>query len=143
LCDFTIASTEAKFGYTEVRIGFLPAIVSSWLVRQIGEKAARDLLLTGRIISADEALRMGLITETVEPGRLMERAHEIALQLLKNSPASLAATKRLLNSYSERDLEWQLEAAIEANAAIRATEDFHEGISSFLEKREPKWTRDR
>jgi methylglutaconyl-CoA hydratase len=140
LCDFTIASTEAKFGYTEVRIGFVPALVSAWLVRQIGEKAARDLLLTGRIISAGEALRIGLITETVEPARLLERAHEVALQLLKNSPASLAATKRLLNSYSGRDLEWQLEAAIEANAAIRATEDFREGISSFLEKREPKWT---
>jgi methylglutaconyl-CoA hydratase len=140
LCDFTIASTEAKFGYTEVRIGFVPALVSAWLVRQIGEKAARELLLTGRIISAGEALRIGLITETVEPARLLERAHELAVQLLKNSPASLAATKRLLNSYSGRDLEWQLEAAIEANAAIRATENFREGISSFLEKREPKWT---
>jgi methylglutaconyl-CoA hydratase len=61
--------------------------------------------------------------------------------LLKNSPASLAATKRLLNSYSERDLKWQLEAAIESNAAIRATDDFREGISSFLEKREPQWNR--
>jgi methylglutaconyl-CoA hydratase len=142
LCDFTIASTAAKFGYTEVRIGFLPAIVSAWLVRQIGEKAARDLLLTGRIVSADEALRIGLITETVAPARLLERAHELAFELLKNSPASLAATKKLLNSYSGRDLKWQLEAAIEANAAIRATKDFHEGISSFLEKREPKWTGD-
>lgn len=142
LCDFTIASTAAKFGYTEVRIGFLPAIVSAWLVRQIGEKAARDLLLTGRIVSADEALRIGLISATVEPARLLERAHELAFELLKNSPASLAATKRLLNSYSGRDLEWQLEAAIEANAASRATKDFHEGISSFLEKREPKWTGD-
>jgi methylglutaconyl-CoA hydratase len=141
LCDFTIASTEAKFGYTEVRIGFVPAIVSAWLVRQIGEKAARDLLFTGRIVSADEALRIGLITEAVAPARLLERAHELALQLLKNSPASLVATKRLLNGYSERDLQWQLEAAIEANAAIRATEDFREGISSFLEKREPRWNR--
>ncbi len=141
LCDFTIASTEAKFGYPEVHIGFVPAIVSAWLVRQIGEKAARELLLTGRIISADEALRIGLITEIAEPARLLERAHELALQLLKNSPGSLAATKKLLNSYSGRDLEWQLEAAVEANAAIRTTEDFREGISSFLEKREPKWTR--
>ena len=140
ICDFTLAVPAAKFGYTEVRIGFVPAIVSAWLVRQIGEKAARDLLFTGRIVSADEALRIGLITEAVAPARLLERAHELALQLLKNSPASLVATKRLLNGYSERDLQWQLEAAIEANAAIRATEDFREGISSFLEKREPKWS---
>ncbi len=140
LCDFTIASTEAKFGYTEVRIGFVPAIVSAWLVRQIGEKAARELLLSGRIIAVDEALRIGLISEIVGPARLLERAREVASQLLKNSPAALAATKKLLNSYSARDLAWQLEAAVEANAAIRATEDFREGINSFLEKREPKWS---
>jgi methylglutaconyl-CoA hydratase len=140
LCDFTIASTEAKFGYTEARIGFVPAIVSAWLVRQIGEKAARELLLGGRIISADEALRIGLITEVVEPTRLLERAREVASQLLKNSPAALTATKKLLNSYAARDLAWQMEAAVEANAAIRTTEDFREGIDSFLEKREPKWS---
>lgn len=140
LCDLTLASTEAKFGYPEARIGFLPAIVSSWLVRQIGEKAARELLLTGRAIPADEALRIGLITEVVEPAKLLERARAVAAQLLKNSPASLAATKKLLNSYSGRDLDWQLEAAVEANAAIRATADFREGIRSFLEKREPKWS---
>lgn len=142
LCDFTIASTEARFGYSEVRIGFLPAIVSAWLVRQIGEKAARNLLLTGNIISAEEALRLGLVTEVVEAAVLPQRARELALQLVKNSPASLAATKRLLNSYAERDLDWQLPAAIEANAAIRSTSDFREGISSFLEKRRPKWSAD-
>jgi methylglutaconyl-CoA hydratase len=140
LCDFTIASTAAKFGYTEVRIGFLPAIVSAWLVRQIGDKAARKLLLTGNIISAEEALTIGLITEVVEPDKLLDRAREIALQLLKNSPTSLVMTKQLLNSYAHRDLEWQVDAAVEANAAIRATADFREGISSFLEKRKPKWT---
>ncbi len=140
VCDLTIASTEAKFGYPEARIGFLPAIVSSWLVRQIGEKAARELLLTGRAISATEALRIGLITEVVEPAKLLERARRVAARLLQNSPASLAATKKLLNSYSGRDLDWQLEAAVEANAAIRATADFAEGIRSFLEKREPKWS---
>jgi methylglutaconyl-CoA hydratase len=139
LCDFTIASTAAKFGYTEVRIGFLPAIVSAWLVRQIGDKAARKLLLTGNIISAEEALTIGLATEVVEHERLLDRAREIAAQLLQNSPTSLVATKRLLNSYSSRDLDWQVDTAVEANAAIRATADFHEGISSFLERRKPKW----
>jgi methylglutaconyl-CoA hydratase len=139
LCDFTLASDTAKFGYTEVRIGFLPALVSTWLVRQIGDKAARNLLLTGKIISAEEALRIGLVTEVVAPGQLLERAKEIALQLLENSPTSLTATKQLLNGYAQRDLPWQLEAAVEANAAIRTTEDFREGVSSFLEKRKPKW----
>ena len=141
LCDFTLASTEAKFGYPEPRIGFLPAIVSSWFVRQIGEKRARELLLTGRMISPDEALRLGMITEIVEPARLLERARELASQLLENSPASLASTKKLLNAYSRRDLEWQLELAVEANSAIRATDDFREGVSAFLEKRAPRWSR--
>ncbi len=78
LCDFTLATPEAKFGYTEVRIGFVPAIVSTFLLRQVGEKQARDLLLTGRIIEADEAHRIGLINEIVEADRLMERARELA-----------------------------------------------------------------
>ena len=70
LCDFTLAVPEAKFGYTEVRIGFVPAIVSTFLLRQVGEKQARDLLLTGRIFGAEEALHLGLINEIVAPEAL-------------------------------------------------------------------------
>jgi len=140
LCDFTLASSEAKFGYTEVRIGFVPAIVSTFLLRQIGEKQARDLLLTGRIISADEAFRIGLVNEVVAPDKLMERARELATTLLRNSPASLLATKRLLKKYSSAELDEQIAAAVEENARIRTTEDFREGVSSFLEKRDPRWT---
>jgi methylglutaconyl-CoA hydratase len=139
LCDFTLASTEAKFGYTEVRIGFLPAIVSTFLMRQIGEKHARDLLLTGRIIDAAEAARIGLINEVVAPERLMPRSQELAAQLIENSPASLAATKQLLNSFAVDDLNGDIQAAVDANADIRSTADFREGIASFLEKRKPVW----
>ena len=73
LCDFTLASSEAKFGYTEVRIGFIPAIVSAFLIRQVGEKQARDLLLTGRIIGADEAYRLGLANEMVRSGAVARK----------------------------------------------------------------------
>src|SRR5277367_6535776 len=82
LCDFTLAVPEAKFGYTEVRIGFVPAIVSTFLLRQVGEKVARDLLLTGRIFDADEALRIGLLTQIVPQEKLMEGARELAGQLM-------------------------------------------------------------
>jgi methylglutaconyl-CoA hydratase len=140
LCDFTIAAKDAKFGYSEVRIGFLPAIVSAFLVRQVGEKQARDLLLTGKIIEATEALRLGMITEVVALEHLMERTHELAEELLQNSPASLAATKRLLNHFSASELGGQIDAAVRANAEIRATADFREGVTSFLEKRKPKWS---
>src|SRR5664279_1591700 len=90
LCDFTLASSEAKFGYTEVRIGFVPAIVSTFLLRQVGEKIARDLLLTGRIFDAAEALKLGLINEIVTPENLLDRARELAMQLSENSPLSLS-----------------------------------------------------
>src|SRR5215831_20494510 len=128
LCDFTLAAPEAKFGYTEVRIGFVPAIVSTFLLRQVGEKQARDLLLTGRIISAEEAFRIGLATEVIAADKLQERARELAASLLQNSPASLLSTNHLLTSYSSADLDRQIEAAVDENARIRSTEDFHEGV---------------
>lgn len=140
LCDFTIASTDAKFGYTEVRIGFLPAIVSTFLVRQAGEKHARDLLLSGRIIGPEEALRIGLVGEVVEPARLMDRARELAAALLENSPASLRKTKALLSAFAGTELDEQIRLAVQENADIRATDDFREGVASFLEKRKAKWS---
>jgi len=140
LCDFTLAVPEAKFGYTEVRIGFVPAIVSTFLLRQVGEKQARDLLLTGRIIGAEEAARMGLVNEIVAPEKLIARARELAALLMENSPASLRATKKLLNDHSRAELDAQIEAAVHENAAIRTTADFREGVTSFLEKRKPAWS---
>ncbi len=140
LCDFTLASSEAKFGYSEVRIGFIPAIVSAFLLRQVGEKHARDLLLTGRIISAEEAFRIGLINEIVAPEKLRSRYRELAASLLSNSPASLLATKSLLKRYASESLDREIAAAVEENARIRKTADFREGVSSFLEKRNPRWT---
>jgi methylglutaconyl-CoA hydratase len=140
LCDFTLAVPEAKFGYTEVRIGFVPAIVSTFLLRQVGEKQARDLLLTGRIIGSEEAVRMGLVNEIIAPEALMTRARELAALLMENSPASLRATKKLLNDHARAELDTQIEAAVRENAAIRTTADFREGITSFLEKRKPVWT---
>jgi methylglutaconyl-CoA hydratase len=140
LCDFTLAVPEAKFGYTEVRIGFVPAIVSTFLLRQVGEKQARDLLLTGRIIGAEEASRMGLVNEIVAPEALMSRARELAGQLMENSPASLRATKQLLSDHARAELDAQIEVAVRENAAIRNTSDFRKGIASFLEKRKPIWS---
>src|SRR5438105_5758084 len=140
MCDFTLAAPNAKFGYTEVRIGFVPAIVSSMLVWQVGHKIARDLLLSGRTFDADDAHRFGLVNEVVEPERLMQRANELANELMQNSPSSVQATKKLINGFISQQLDQQLAQAIEDNARIRSTEDFREGITSFLEKRKPKWS---
>jgi methylglutaconyl-CoA hydratase len=140
LCDFTLAVPEAKFGYTEVRIGFIPAIVSTFLLRQVGEKQARDLLLTGRIIASDEAHRIGLINEIVPAEKLIARSRELASQLIENSPASLRFTKCLLSDHARAELDEQIQSAVRENAAIRATDDFREGVTSFLEKRAPRWS---
>jgi methylglutaconyl-CoA hydratase len=140
MCDFTLAVPDAKFGYTEVRIGFVPAIVSSILVWQVGHKIARDLLLTGRLFDSAEAYRLGLVNEVVAAEKLIDRSLELAAQLRENSPSSVRATKKLINSFIGTALDQQIAGAIEDNARIRTTADFREGISSFLEKRKPRWS---
>ena len=140
LCDFTISAADATFGYPEVRIGFIPAIVSVFLTRQIGEKNARDLLLTGRIIDAAEAGRIGLLTKIAPPGKLLSKAHAQAHTLLASSPESLRKTKTLLCNLSAPELDRELELAVEAGAQIRTTPDFREGLASFLEKRAARWS---
>lgn len=140
MCDFTLALAESTFGYTEVRIGFIPAIVSSILVWQVGHKIARDLLLTGRVFEAAEAQSLGLVNEVVSPKRLLPRARELAQQLQENSPAALRLTKKLLNSYLSKSLDKQIQNAVQENAEIRSTAEFQEGVASFLEKRKPSWS---
>ncbi|MGB7847859.1 MAG: enoyl-CoA hydratase-related protein [Candidatus Acidiferrum sp.] len=139
LCDFTLAVPEAKFGYTEVKIGFLPAIVSVFLKRQIGEKRARDLLLTGRLIDAAEAKEMGLVNEIVPAEKLMARAHELAETILAASPSSITRAKHLLVSAEAANVDHDLERAVLESARVRCTPDFKEGIAAFLEKRKPIW----
>jgi methylglutaconyl-CoA hydratase len=139
-CDWTLAVPEAKFGYTEVKIGFVPAIVSSILVWQVGHKIARDLLMSGRLFDATEAHRYGLVNEVVPPERLLPRAYALAAEILENSPSSVRLTKKLINGFIRQPLDEQIAQAVEDNARARTTADFREGISAFLEKRKPKWT---
>ena len=139
LCDFTIASDDARFGYTEVRIGFVPAIVSAFLLLQVGEKQARDLLLTGRLIDAAEAHTLGLITKVVPAAELDAAVTELSTTLLANSPSSMRATKHLLHRQEIERLSRNLRAAVNINAELRNTDDFREGIAAFLEKRTPIW----
>ena len=137
--DFTLAVPEAKFGYTEVRIGFIPAIVASFLLRQVGEKRTRELLLTGKLIKAQEAMQMGLVTQVVPADDLLQQAQALAQSLLQNSPQAMMAVKRLLARHASKRLDDEIEDAIEANAMQRSTEDFKEGVRSFLERRKPDW----
>jgi methylglutaconyl-CoA hydratase len=140
LCDFTLAAPEAKFGYTEVRVGFMPALVSMFLEGQVGEKLTRDLFLTGRIVDANEAKTMGLVTKVVPGEQLIAAARELAATLIANSPGSVLATKRLLVRASEAEIDRRIELAVAESVAIRSTPDFREGLAAFLEKREPRWS---
>jgi methylglutaconyl-CoA hydratase len=139
ICDFTLAVPAARFGYTEARIGFVPALVSAFLALQIGDKQARNLLLTARIFDAHEAHRLGLVIEVVPPDALHERVDALAHLLSANSPESLAATKRLLAAQNKAWLDSAIALAMEANAKARETADFKEGLAAFLEKRKPVW----
>lgn len=135
ICDFTLATPESTFGFTEVKFGFVPAIVGVFLTHIVGEKIARDLLLSGRIINAVEAHRLGLVTEIVSANDLEPRARALANQLAENSPLSIATTKRLLGTIPPEELE----RACAANAASRHTNDCREGLRAFLDKRKPVW----
>jgi methylglutaconyl-CoA hydratase len=139
ICDFTLATPAAKFGFTEVRIGFVPALVSAFLALQVADKKSRDLLLTGRLFDAEEAYRLGLVNEIVAPEKLTQRVQALADVLIANSPQSLAATKLLLAQQNRAWLDSAVAQALEANAASRETVDFREGIAAFLEKRKPVW----
>jgi methylglutaconyl-CoA hydratase len=140
ICDFTLATPAAKFGFTEVRIGFVPAIVSAFLALQVGHKHSMDLLLTGRLFGAEEALRLGLVNEIVSHDQLADRVKTLAGTLIANSPQALSATKRLITAQNREWLIAAIADGIEVSAAARTTADFREGVAAFLEKRKPAWS---
>jgi methylglutaconyl-CoA hydratase len=141
ICDFTLAAHGVKFGFTEVKIGFVPALVSAFLALQVGDKRAKGLLLTGRLFTAEEAQQMGLVNEVVLGEELAGRAAALAAQLKTNSPQSMAATKRLMAKQNEAWLDAAIAHAMTANAEARAMHDFREGVTAFLEKRPAVWGR--
>jgi len=141
ICDFTLATPAAKFGFTEARIGFVPALVSAYLALQIGDKRSRDLLLTGRLFDAAEALRLRLVNEIVPPEELTQRIQTLADALIANSPQSLRATKHLMAAQNKAWLDAAIAEAIAVSAQARETEDFREGVAAFLEKRKPIWSK--
>lgn len=138
-CDFVIAGEGATFGYPEVRIGFIPALVMVLLTHQIGERAARDLCVSGRVLDAGEALRLGLVTKVTAQDKLDEAAVELARMLALNSPQAMGSVKQAFWRIHESGVETALKKAAEQNARARESADCKEGIAAFLEKRKPRW----
>ena len=133
-CDIIIADETAKFGYTEVKIGFIPAIVMLFLLKRITESHAKDLLLTARMINADDAYRMGFINHYVHSGELDAKVNEVCQILMKNSGTSLKLTKEMFTNISGMDFEKALEYACDLNAVTRMTPDCKNGVAKFLSK---------
>ncbi len=136
-CDFAIAAEGARLGYPEVRRGMVAAIVMHDLIRQVGERRARDLLLSGRPIGADEAERWGLVNRVVPAVSLPGEALALGRSLVEAGPLAIETTKRLLDEASGRPPDPRGSAAI--TAAIRVSDEAREGIRAFFEKRPPRW----
>ena len=138
-CDLVIADETAKFRYSEASIGFVAAIVTIFLLRSVGGKHARELLLTARPVPAAEACRIGLINEVVGEGKHVERAREVAEEIALNSGVSVKLSKEVLTAVPELELETAFEFTAEINARGRLNPECLEGIAAFLEKRKPDW----
>lgn len=139
VCDRVIAADDAKFGFTEARIGFVAAIVARFVVDRAGPRAARDLLLTGRRFDAAEAISLGIADELAPAATVVERAIGWLASLRKSARSSIAATRLLLAELPGRELDAALDWAAELNARTRSTEECREGVASVLEKRSPRW----
>ncbi len=140
LCDYSITVPEAKFGYTEVRIGFVPALVKVFLLRKIGEAKSKELLLTGKLVSAQHAQELGLINEVVSAHGLSSYVEDFAQELIQNNSAqSMALTKKMIAEVQSLSLEDALQFAAEQNAKARGSSDCQKGIKAFLDKEEIKW----
>lgn len=140
VCDFVFTVPEAKFGYTEVKIGFIPAIVMVFLLRKVGEACAKELLLSGELISATEAHDKGLLNKVVAPEQLQSEVWSFVQRLIKsNSGESMKLTKQMIAQVQSMSLTEGLEYAAEMNAKARGGEDCQRGIAAFLNKEKITW----
>jgi methylglutaconyl-CoA hydratase len=140
VCDFVFSAPEARFGYTEVKIGFVPAIVMVFLVRRIGEGNAKQLLLSGSWISAQDAKGFNLINGVIAKERLADEVKTFATQLIEsNSSYSMSLTKQMMAKVQSLSLEEALTFAAEMNAKARASDDCRKGIAAFLNEEKIRW----
>lgn len=140
LCDLSYAVPEALMGYSEVKIGFIPALVAVFLVRKIGEGRSRELLLTGKLVTAEKAASDGLITAVVPAAEIGAYVAKVASSLCKDASAnSLKVTKKLIGTVLDLPLKDGLQLAAELNAATRGHDDCKRGIAAFLNKEKFTW----
>ncbi len=143
-CDIVIASESARFALTEVKLGLIPAVISPYVSRAMGERQARRYMLTGERFSAEEAYRLGLVHDVVAESVLDERLNSVLSMLLENGPGAMAAVKSLMDRVAGGPLDAaMIEDTARRISEIRATKEGKEGVSAFLEKRKPRWSKRR
>lgn len=142
VCDFSFVADDAKLGFSEVRIGFVPAIVMVFVRRKLGEAAARDLLLRGRLVTAAQASEVGLVSRAVSGRRLGDEVWDLARELAtETSESAVALTKRMLGQVPGMGFEEAMDYAVQMNAFARGTDDCQAGIDAFLNDEDPPWKR--
>ena len=140
-CDVVVAAEGADFGFTEVRLGIAPAVISSFVLPKIGAAAARRYFLTGEIFKAGEAKAIGLVHEVVGSDKLDAEVSRIVDALCGNGPRAVAAAKRLIRENSALARDEAIANSVRAIAELRASPEGQEGLGAFLEKRRPSWKR--
>lgn len=140
VCDFVFSVPEAKLGYTEVRIGFVPAIVMVFLLRKVGEQRAKQLLLSGDLVKGEETVQLGLVNKIVPQEKLEEGVFNYAQGLIKNnSIQSMELTKQMIANVQSMSLTEGLDYAVSMNAKARSSDDCKRGIAAFLNKEKLSW----
>jgi methylglutaconyl-CoA hydratase len=141
VCDLAVASDNSKFSFSEVKLGLVPACISPYVVRKVGEGACREFFLTGERLSAEKAFRYGLVNKVVTPEKLDEAVDALTSQLLSSGPNALATCKELLHKVPKMSLAEAQSYTAQVIASLRVSEEGQEGMVSFLEKRRPRWVR--
>lgn len=142
-CDIAVAAEEAVFGLSEVKIGLVPAAISPYVLRKIGESKAREYFLTGKRISAKKAYEIGLVNEVVSLEKLNESVDRLIENLLTSGPEAMAGCKELIMRTSNARIEDVKEFTANMIAGLRVSKEGQEGMASFLEKRKPNWIKNK
>ena len=138
-CDIVVASDDAKFGLTEVRLGILPAVISPYVIRRLGDRRARELMLTGERFDAATAQRYGIVNHVVTAAELDAKVAERVGQLLQGAPHAQGRVKELLERFTDVGWEEYRRSVPETLAHVRGGEEAKDGLAAFFEKRKPKW----
>ncbi len=137
--DIVVAANDAKFCFSETKLGLAPAVIAPFAVRKIGVSNARRYFLTAEVLNADEAMRLGIVHEIANSSDIYERAQSIVAALLANGPLAVKEAKRLIREVATRPIDEALDAAADAIAKLRVSEEGQEGVIAFLDKRPPYW----